>query len=84
MSDERVTHPITWGDHIHSHRVRKGKSMLEVSREVGISQSELSLIERDKVTPRLDMVVWLAVYFGVTVDELIGHSRPSEGGETYV
>lgn len=79
MSNERAAHPVTWGDHIHSHRVRKGKSMQEVSREVGISQSELSLIERDRVIPRLDMVVWLAIYYGVTLDELIGHACPAEG-----
>lgn len=46
---------------------------------MGISQSELSLIERDKVIPRLDTVVWLAIYYGVTLDELIGHACTVEG-----
>lgn len=46
---------------------------------MGISQSELSLIERDKVIPRLDTVVWLAIYYGVTLDELIGHACTAEG-----
>lgn len=78
MPADRVASPATWGDYIHLHRVRAGKTMREVSREVGISQSELSLIERDKAIPRLDMAVWLAVYYGVTLDELIGQPCPTK------
>lgn len=79
MPDRPSAAPATWGEFIRLHRLCAKKSMRDVAREVGISQSELSLIERDKVTPRLDTVVWLAVYYGVTLDELIGHARPTEG-----
>ncbi len=71
--------PVTWGEHLRWRRHYAEKSMCEVAEAVGISQSELSLIERDKVIPRLDTVVWLAIYYGVTLDELIGHACAAEG-----
>lgn len=71
--------PSTWGEHIRQHRLCEEKTIAEVAKAVGISSNELGRIERDEAIPRLDAAVWLAIYYGVTLDELIGQARPAEG-----
>lgn len=52
----------------------KGVSAYRVAKETGISQPTLSDWKRGKSVPKLDKLQKLAVYFGVTVDYLLGKS----------
>ena len=50
--------------------LRGAKSQEEVAREVGITKSSYAMYERDERTPRYEVKVRLAKYFGVSVQEL--------------
>ena len=47
--------------------LRKGKSVREVAKDVGISPSALCMYEAGLRVPRDDIKVRLAVYYGETV-----------------
>lgn len=50
--------------------LRGAKSQEEVAREVGITKSSYAMYERDERTPRDEVKVRLAKYFGVSVQDL--------------
>ena len=50
--------------------LRGSKSQEEVAREVGITKSSYAMYERDERTPRDEVKVRLAKYFGVSVQDL--------------
>ena len=51
-------------------RTRTGKSQLEVAHSVGISNAALSNYETGYREPDLETLKQLAVYYGVSLDEL--------------
>lgn len=51
-------------------RMRTGKSQLEVANSVGISNAALSNYETGYREPDLETLKQLAVYYGVSLDEL--------------
>lgn len=63
---------MKYGDMIKQHRLASGKSLLEVEKETGISNQNLSRWERNEVLPNIDFCVKLARYYGITIEELIG------------
>jgi transcriptional regulator with XRE-family HTH domain len=63
---------MKYGDSIKQHRLMSGKSLVQVEKETGISNQNLSRWERNEVTPSIDACVKLAKYYGVTIEELIG------------
>lgn len=63
---------MSYGDNIKQQRLLKGKSLLQVEKETGISNQNLSRWERNEVLPNIDFCVKLAKYYGVTIEELIG------------
>ena len=63
---------MNYGDAIKQHRIMSGKSLLQVEKETGISNQNLSRWERNEVLPNIDFCVKLAKYYGVTIEELIG------------
>ena len=63
---------MKYGDAIKQHRIMSGKSLLQVEKETGISNQNLSRWERNEVLPNIDFCVKLAKYDGVTIEELIG------------
>ena len=50
--------------------LRGSKSQEEVAREVGITKSSYAMYERDERTPRDEVKVRLAKYFGVSAQDL--------------
>ena len=60
------------GKTIKELRIITGKSLMQVERETGISNQNLSRWERNEVLPNIDFCVKLARCYGVTLDELIG------------
>lgn len=52
-------------------RHEMGKTQFEFSSEVGISEEELSKIERNQTDPKLSTIKKIAAYTGLTVSELL-------------
>ena len=63
---------MKYGEAMKQQRLACGKSLLDVQKETGISNQNLSRWERDEVLPNIDFCVQLAKYYGITIEELIG------------
>ena len=63
---------MNYGENIKQQRLLSGKSLLQVEKDTGISNQNLSRWERNEVLPNIDFCVKLAKYYGVTIEELIG------------
>lgn len=57
-------------------RLKAGKSVQEVCREIGVTDAAVYLWETGDITPRLDNMKKLAKLYGVTLDYLV--SDPSD------
>lgn len=64
---------INYGNMLKENRLARGKTLLEIEKETGISNANLSRWECGKNLPNIDFCVKLADYYGISVDELIGH-----------
>ena len=62
-----------YGKRIKEARIESGKTQIEVSRATGLPQNTISWIELDKGVPNLHQCVVLADFYGISIDELIGH-----------
>ena len=64
-------------------RKRKGLTQIELAQRLGISQGTVSYWERGDFEPDFDTLKWLAVFFGVTADYILGSETPDpwDGGE---
>lgn len=66
-------------------REAKGLSVRELARQIGEHHTNVSYWERSGHTPRADILIPMAKALGVTVEELLGESRPkrviSPGGK---
>ena len=63
--------PATIGQKIRQIRKEKGITLVELAEKVGITQPSLSLIERDKFTPRSTTLTCIALALGVRVGKLL-------------
>lgn len=61
-----------YGEFLKDIRIERGKTLKDIERETGISNSNLSRWENNKVIPSILYCEQLADYYGITVDELIG------------
>lgn len=61
-----------YGEELKFQRKKRNKTLKEVEKDTGISNSNLSRWESGKVLPNIDFCVKLANYYGITLDELIG------------
>lgn len=57
-------------------RQQKGMNQAELAKVLGITQASYSHYETNRRQPDIQLLVKLADYFKVTVDELIGHDVP--------
>ena len=62
-----------YGKEINEIRVASGKKQTEVAKATGLPQNTISWRELDKGVPNIQQCVILADYYGISVDELIGH-----------
>ncbi len=53
-------------------RILNGKTLLQVEKDTGINNANLSRWENGKVLPNIDFCVQLADYYGISLDELVG------------
>lgn len=66
-----------YGKEIRNARIASGASQTQVSKATGLPQNTISWIELDKGIPNIWQCVLLADYYGITLEELIGHDRNS-------
>ena len=64
---------MAYGKILKEHREKAGYSQEELAKATGITQAALSHWENDKRTPNITFCIQLADFYGITVDELIGH-----------
>ena len=63
---------INYGKELKYHRIVRNKSLRDVEKDTGISDTNLSRWENGKVLPNIDFCVILANYYEISLDELIG------------
>lgn len=61
-----------YGNILKEHRLASGKTLLEVEKETGISNQNISRWERGEVIPSIAFCEQLADCYGLTLDELVG------------
>ena len=59
--------------HLKNHRKLNNLSQKEVANATGISQQALSTWENNTKIPTIDKCAILADFYGISIDELIGH-----------
>jgi len=62
--------PAGIGERLREERNRKGMTVREIARRVGVSPSLISQIERDKVTPSVSTLWGLVTVLGLTMSDL--------------
>ena len=61
-----------YGEELKFQRLKRNKTLKEIEKDTGISNSNLSRWECGKVSPSIDACITLADYYGISLDELIG------------
>ena len=59
-------------------RIRAGKTVTQVAKDLGVSQGTVSNWEMERKLPSVETLERLADYYGVTTDFLLGRSQVSE------
>lgn len=65
---------INFGEELKYQRTIRNKTLKQVEKDTGISNSNLSRWECGKVLPNINFCVILADYYGISLDELIGRN----------
>lgn len=63
-------------NHVQKYRVWRNLLQKDLAEKVGISVSELRLIEKNAVCPRLHHRIKLADFFGVSHDQMFYNDQP--------
>ncbi len=61
------------GNNIREQRILNKKTQSEVAKATGFSQQAQSTWENNTKIPTVDKCIKLADFYGISVDELIGH-----------
>ena len=65
---------MTLGQTIHRLRLEHGLSQADLADRLEVSRQSISKWETDSSVPELDKLIALSRIFGVTLDELVGHT----------
>jgi transcriptional regulator with XRE-family HTH domain len=71
-----LTEPSRIGERLRAERQRKGLTVREVARRVGVSPSLISQIERDKVNPSVSTLWALVTVLGLHMGDLFSTAEP--------
>jgi transcriptional regulator with XRE-family HTH domain len=71
-------HASKVGSRLRAERERRGISLRELARRVGVSPSLVSQIELDRVNPSVSTLYSLVTELGMTMSDVFGDSRPGE------
>lgn len=72
---------INFGEELKFQRTKRNKTLKEVEKDTGISNSNLSRWECGKVLPNINFCVILADYYGISLDELVGRDNNGKYGK---
>ena len=75
---DRGLEPSQVGVRLREERERRGISLRELARRVGVSPSLVSQIELDRVNPSVSTLYALVTELGMTMSEVFGDVRPGE------
>jgi transcriptional regulator with XRE-family HTH domain len=79
---EKKQQMFATGRQIKKVREEKGLSQIDLARDAGISQAQLSMLETGRNALHLEMAIKLADTMGCTVDHLLGRlNKPESKGE---
>jgi transcriptional regulator with XRE-family HTH domain len=67
------------GERLREARSRKGMTVREIARRVGVSPSLISQIERDTVNPSVSTLWSLVTVLGLTMGDLFSEESPPQG-----
>jgi transcriptional regulator with XRE-family HTH domain len=70
--------PSKIGGRLREERERRGVSLRELARRVGVSPSLVSQIELDRVNPSVSTLYALVTELGMTMSEVFGDGEPAE------
>jgi transcriptional regulator with XRE-family HTH domain len=70
--------PSKIGGRLREERERRGISLRELARRVGVSPSLVSQIELDRVNPSVSTLYSLVTEVGLTTSDVFGDSEPAE------
>lgn len=62
-----------YGKLLREQRIANNKTLMDIQRDTGISNVNLSRWESGKVLPSIAFCEQLADYYGISIDELVGH-----------
>lgn len=65
---------------LHEIRMKKGLTQKQVADAIGCIPSVYSRYETGAREPSVSLLIQLARYFGVSIDELVGYEPPQNGG----
>ena len=80
MSETGTLDASKIGGRLRAERERRGISLRELARRVGVSPSLVSQIELDRVNPSVSTLYALVTEVGMTMSDVFGDSRPSDRG----
>ncbi|MBR6215715.1 MAG: helix-turn-helix transcriptional regulator, partial [Spirochaetaceae bacterium] len=69
--------PFRFGEKLRQVRERKGLTLKVVAQQAGVSESLVSQIERNKVSPAIDTLLALADVLDISLEYLFEEYRPS-------
>ncbi len=78
MATERDLQPSKIGARLREERERRGVSLRELARRVGVSPSLVSQIELDRVNPSVSTLYALVTELGMTMSAVFGDAEPVE------
>ena len=76
MAVARDFEPSKIGSRLREEREKRGVSLRELARRVGVSPSLVSQIERDRVNPSVSTLYSLVTELGMTMGEVFGDVEP--------
>ena len=62
-----------YGEILQRERKARNISQGELAKAIGVSQAAIHYFETDRNEPRISIVERMADFYGISVDELIGH-----------
>ena len=78
MAVAREFEPSKIGGRLREEREKRGVSLRELARRVGVSPSLVSQIELDRVNPSVSTLYALVTELGMTMSEVFGDAEPVE------
>jgi transcriptional regulator with XRE-family HTH domain len=79
-----LTAPSHIGERLREERNRKGMTVREIARRIGVSPSLISQIERDKVNPSVSTLWSLVTVLGLTMGDLFSEGDEQQGAQPAV